>query len=389
MNRFTEIRIDGFRRLCGIELPLKPLNVVIGANGVGKTSLLDVFDLLKASAEGKLAEKVSDLQGFSSIQSRFARIKKNDTIQIACTVEDPPLPKMTYDLMLHGAGSGYTIPVESLWNLVPPPGDAHSVLYREGDIVNTCQPAIDVQLLTDATARKLRPNESLISQLPFDFTSMIDFHDALTSLIHCRPIDARERAPVRLPQSLRPADLPGANGENLAACLYTMRESTPVQFEAMEDTLRTAFPSFRKLAFPSVAAGMLVFTWHDANFSDALSPHELSEGTLRFLWLATLLASPGLPAVTLIDEPEISLHPELLSLLAELFRDASTRTQLIVATQSDSLIRFLKPEEVVVMDMGEDGLATATRADTFDLESWLQDYTLDEVWRMGRMGGRA
>ena len=81
----------------------------------------------------------------------------------------------------------------------------------------------------------------------------------------------------------------------------------------------------------------------------------------------------------MIDEPEVSLHPELLSLLAELMREASDRTQLIVATYSDRLIRFLKPEEVVVMDSAEDGLTVATAADQLDLDKWLANYTLDEV----------
>jgi predicted ATPase len=91
----------------------------------------------------------------------------------------------------------------------------------------------------------------------------------------------------------------------------------------------------------------------------------------------------------MIDEPEISLHPELLSLLADLMREASNRTQLIIATHSDRLVRFLEPKEVVVMDIDEEACATAAWADSLDLDDWLAEYSLDEVWRMGRMGGRA
>jgi predicted ATPase len=110
---------------------------------------------------------------------------------------------------------------------------------------------------------------------------------------------------------------------------------------------------------------------------------------LRFLWLATLLESPGLTALTLLDEPEVSLHPELLSLLAGLLREAAQRTQLIVATHSDRLIRFLKPSEVVVVDQTEDGMASLTWADRLDLGEWLHDYTLDELWDKGRIGARS
>ena len=93
--------------------------------------------------------------------------------------------------------------------------------------------------------------------------------------------------------------------------------------------------------------------------------------------------------MTLLDEPEVSLHPELLRLLSELMREASSRTQLVVATHSDRLIRFLQPKEVVILDVKDDGAARATWADTLDLEKWLADYTLDEIWSMGRLGGRA
>jgi predicted ATPase len=188
---------------------------------------------------------------------------------------------------------------------------------------------------------------------------------------------------------MRPAVLPGKDGEDLVTCLYNLRETERDRFEAIEDALRAAFPGFERLDFPPVAAGTLAMTWRDRNFSQPFYTHQLSEGMLRFLWLATLLQSPGLTALTLIDEPEVSLHPELLSLMADLFREAARRAQLIISTHSDRLVRFLKPDEVVVMDSTEDGLAKLTWADQLDLEEWLAEYTLDEVWRRGRMGGRA
>ena len=134
---------------------------------------------------------------------------------------------------------------------------------------------------------------------------------------------------------------------------------------------------------------MLTVTWKDRNFQKPLYLNELSEGTLRFLWLVSLLQSPVLPAVTMIDEPEVSLHPELLAILADVVRGAAKRTQLIVATHSDRLIRYMEPSEVAVMDISEDGFTQAAWADSLDLDAWLRDYSMDEVWRMGRMGGRS
>jgi predicted ATPase len=182
---------------------------------------------------------------------------------------------------------------------------------------------------------------------------------------------------------------PGADGEDLVPLLYSLREGDKYRFEAIVDALRAAFPTFEELNFPPVAAGTLAMTWKDSSFSKPLFMHELSEGTLRFLWLVALLQSPSLSTITMIDEPEVSLHPELLSLLADLMREASTRTQLIVATHSDRLIRFLRADEDLVMDSNEAGFTQATWADEMDLDKWLVDYTLDEVWRMGRMGARS
>ena len=134
---------------------------------------------------------------------------------------------------------------------------------------------------------------------------------------------------------------------------------------------------------------MLAMTWKESNFKNPFFMHQLSEGTLRFLWLVPLLYSPGLTEVTLLDEPEVSLHPELLSVLADCMRDASKKTQLVVATHADRLVRFLRPEEVVTIDVEDDGASIATRADELDLDTWLEEYTLDQVWQHGRMGARS
>jgi len=198
------------------------------------------------------------------------------------------------------------------------------------------------------------------------------------------------KSPIRLPQTMRPVELPGKNGENLVSYLYYLREMDPYRFEMVEDSIAIAFPSFKGLSFPPVAAGTLTMTWHDKNFSEPLYMHQLSEGTLRFLWLASLLQSRNLTAITLIDEPEVSLHPQLLNILAGLMREASEQSQLIVATHSDRLIGFLQPHEVLVMDTDEEGMTQMRWAEDeeLDLEHWLEDYTLDELWRMGIMGGR-
>jgi predicted ATPase len=220
------------------------------------------------------------------------------------------------------------------------------------------------------------------------FQAPEDFRRRLASSTFYHVLNVDPRSPVRLPQSMRPAELPGPNGEDLVTCLFYLRETDRNRFEAIEDSLRAAFPRFERLDFPPVAAGTFALTWRERE-SKPLYVHQLSEGSLRFLWLTTLLQSPGLTALTLLDEPEVSLHPELLSLMGDQLREASKRTQIVVATHSDTLIRFLEPSEVVVFDTTEDGMTTLIRADELDLGDRLKDYSLDELWRNGRLGARA
>jgi len=113
----------------------------------------------------------------------------------------------------------------------------------------------------------------------------------LASCTYYGALDISEKSPIRLPQTMRPAKLPGARGEDLISCLYDLRESDQDRFEWVENILSVAFPDFERLNFPAVAAGTLSMTWTDRNFDQPFYVHELSEGTLRFLWLVTLLQS--------------------------------------------------------------------------------------------------
>jgi predicted ATPase len=382
MNRFENLTVKGFRRLADVNLELRGLCVLIGANGVGKTSLLDVLGLLAASAQGRLNNALGEAGGLPSILTRDRLDRLVLDLSMAIEGQQP----LHYSLALAAQGAAYSIEEELLTQQRQPAGapfkhiQAHrsDVRYFNVDEKGLLRPTWDHN-----------PLESSLSQVPKMFRDPEEFRKSLASSSTYHVLDVGPRAPVRLPQLLRPAPLPGANGEDLISCLFSLREADRSRFEAIEDTLRTAFPSFERLDFPPAASGTLAMTWRDRSFTHPIYTHELSEGTLRFLWLATLLQSPGLTALTLIDEPEVSLHPELLSLLAGLLRGAAERSQVVVATHSDRLIRFLRPDEVVVMDLEEGGTARATWADGLDLDRWLADYTLDEVWRLGRMGGRA
>ena len=384
-SSFKKISVERFRRLCHVELKLRPLTVLIGANGTGKTSLLDVFSLLASSAQGSLNKAISDLSGLPAVIT----YDREEDLSLGISMGVPGQEPLDYLLRLKLQGTAYVIEEENLSQQQDrEASDPLSIQYivSEGSYVEYLDPSSRGHV---RPTWEHNPLETSLSQVPKMYREPEEFRSKLASSTFYHLLDVEPRSPVRLPQPMRPAALPGKGGEDLVSCLFYLRETDRDRFEAIEDSLRAAFPAFVRLDFPPVAAGTLAMTWRDKNLSRPLYMHQLSEGMLRFLWLATLLASPGLTALTLLDEPEVSLHPELLSLLAGLLREAANRTQLIVATHSDRLVRFLKPAEVVVIDSAADGMAQLTWADQLDLDEWLAEYTLDEIWRMGRMGGRA
>lgn len=380
--RFGELSVQGFRRLLDVKLALHPLSVMIGANGTGKTSLLDVLSLLASSAQGKFSSSISELSGLANILT----YDRAPELGLGITMQVPGHQPLEYSLWIRSQGISHAIREEVLsQQRRPEPPPFRYINSYEGD-VKYYDP--EKKGLLPPTWEH-NPLETSLSQVPKMFQEPEDFRRRLASSTFYHVLNVDPRSPIRLPQAMGPAELPGRNGEDLVSCLYYLRETNRARFEAIEDSLRAAFPRFDRLDFPPVAAGTLALAWRERGFSKPLYAHQLSEGTLRFLWLTTLLQSPGLTALTLLDEPEVSLHPELLSLLADQFREASQRTQLIIATHSDTLIRFLEPPEVVVLDSTEDGMTHLTRADDLDLSEWLNDYSLDELWRNGRMGGRS
>ncbi|MDY6908916.1 MAG: AAA family ATPase [Thermodesulfobacteriota bacterium] len=381
MYKINRIQITGFRRIMNLDLEIRPFMVLIGANGVGKTSFLDALSILSASASGNLNAALSQFGGVANLLTRG----KSEDLSFLVDMTVPGYEPLEYKLEIEPKGTGYCIAKELLCQRHPrfPEPFKHidssdgDIKYYETEANRLVRPAWEHN-----------PLETSLAQVPKMFRQPEELRRILATATQYHVLDVGPRAPVKMPQPMKPATLPGHDGADLVPYLYYLREGDRDRYGAVLDALKTAFPDFEELNFPPVAAGMLTMTWKDKKFSKPIYMNELSEGTLRFLWLTALLQSPHLSTITMIDEPEVSLHPELLSLLADLMREAAKRTQLVVATHSDRFIRFLKPEEVVVMDLDDEGCASATWADSMDIEHWLAEYSLDEVWRMGRMGGR-
>lgn len=382
---FSRLKIQWFRHLHDLDLPLLPLNVLIGANGVGKTSILEILRLLAASADGRLQETIAAAGGLGSLVTHDCK----EAMWLALTMPVEGEEPLEYELSLQTGGLGYAIRQEKLTQLRHKQNakdPCFKFIESHGSNIAYFDP------IAKGLKRPVWPHKSLetsLAQVPKMFQEAEKFRSILAASTFYHALDVSARAPVRLPQTMRPVELPGRNGEDLIACLYYLREMDRDRFETIEDTLRAVFPHFERMDFPPVAAGSLTLAWRERPYSQPIYAHQLSEGTLRFLWLVTLLQSPALPTVTLIDEPEVSLHPGMLHLLSELFREASARTQLIVATHSERLVRFLEPAEIIAFDLDEMNGVTATRASDLDLAAWLREYSMDQLWEHGRLGGKA
>ena len=384
--KFTEIIVDGYRSLIDISLPLRSLAVMIGPNGSGKTALLEVFLLLKNAAQERLAKALEGHGGLDAILSKVPAVSDRLKIGLTINVESERSQEpMAYRFELLPRGVGYAISFERLeWRWDPEADKAYRYIDAHYDNVNYA--ALDIPGSVHPTW-EYNTLELALAQVPRMYEEPETLRSTLSKIQFYSSLDVSQRSVARLPQSLIPALRPGPNGENLYSALYNLRALHLGVYTRIEDTLRVGFPGFARLEFPLVGAGQVTLAWYQDEVTGPLYPNQLSEGTLRFLWLTTILLAPDPPPIVLLDEPEVSLHPELVKLLAGLLQDASTRGQTFVATHSPDLVRWLQPQEVLVLDKIE-GRTHFTWADTMNLHEWLEEYTLRDLWLMGTLGGR-
>ena len=177
--------------------------------------------------------------------------------------------------------------------------------------------------------------------------------------------------------------------ENLAAFLYWMREKHPDHYRNVVETVRQIAPFFDdfRLQPSRLNESKIRLEWRERGSDAYLNAHALSDGTLRFICLATLLLQPHLPVLILLDEPELGLHPAAITLLADLLSSASERTQVMAATQSVTLVNRLRPEDVWTVDRTE-GPTTFQHLISEDMSQWLDNYSLGELWEMNVLGAR-
>jgi predicted ATPase len=176
------------------------------------------------------------------------------------------------------------------------------------------------------------------------------------------------------------------NAANLAAVLMRMEIAHPERFQQITETVRQVAPFFGEFVLREVAAGQTQLLWKDRHSDLVYYANQLSDGTLRYICLATLLLQANPPSTMIIDEPELGLHPYAIKLLASLLYEAADSCQVIVSTQASLLLDELSPEQVIVVNQ-HDGASTFERLDPERLGEWLEEYTLGQLWEKNELGG--
>lgn len=365
MRTLHEIHVKGFKSIRDQRLELGPLNVFIGGNGAGKSNLVGVgvFHLLRRLSMGELQVYTGETGGADALL-HFGR-KRTPALTMHLEFLEGPCANI-YDLSLvPTADDRFVFKWESAEyyeaeDAVPQAGFAGPRGHAEARVSTDDPPA----------ARYVREDLSNYR--------IYHFHDTSSS------------ASVKQTGHLADNRFLREDAANLAAFLYRLQQTHPDHFRNIEDTIRQIAPFFRgfKLEPDALAADRIRLEWGEVGGGDAyFNASVLSDGTLRFMCLATLLLQPDLPPLILIDEPELGLHPAAIHVLAGLLESASTACQIIVATQSVTLVNHLRPEQVWAVDR-EGGESVFRHLKSEDMATWLDDYALGELWEKNVFGGR-
>ena len=360
MPKLDRITIQGYKSIRSLkDFELRGMNVLIGANGAGKSNFISFFRLLAELFEQRLQLFVQEQDGPDALL--FGTRKRTEQLEAE----------------LHFGRNGYR------FTLVP--AGKRLIFSREetyfaGDFADVWRPLGSGQ----EEARLPETKDSFAPYVRKAVTSwrIYHFHDTSTS------------SPIRQAQAVRDNLRLKPDAGNLAAYLRYLRESDAERYRKIVEVVRRVAPFFGDFVYREDPGEMIELEWYEAGDPDTvLGPRQLSDGTLRFICLATLLVQSSqpiqdiLPDTILIDEPELGLHPFALSVLAALMRQASERRQLIISTQSVDLVNEFAPEDIVVVSR-RDGASDLERLDAERLQEWLEDYALGDLWKMNVLGGR-
>ena len=369
MSKLNSVTIRGYRSIKDATLELRPVNVLIGANGAGKSNLVSFFKMMNEMMAGRLQHYIASTGQATSNLYFGPRITPQ--LEAEFEFETDSMEVDTYRMRLfHAAGDSLVFAEECL--SFRRPGFAISkdeqlgAGHKESLIVRTA----DEGGPTAQTARVFR--------YLLNGCRVFHFHDTgPVSRVRNYCYVGADRWPM-----------PDAG--NLAAVLYRLRSESPGTYHGIVETIRQVAPFFTGFDLEPTGAGGkdIILNWRHRESDLVFGPHQLSDGTLRAICLISLLMLPAdeLPLLIVIDEPELGLHPYALDILASLCRSASAHSQILISTQSSTLVNKFTPSDVLVVE--RDGEASGfVRPDASDLEAWLEDYSLGEIWEKNVIGG--
>lgn len=361
--KLQSVTLRGYKSIASLEgFALRNLNVLIGANGAGKSNFIGMFKLLAAMAEGNLQSFVQKQGG-------------PDALLMGGRKRTPQIDAEVYfEPGYQGIQNGYRV------SLVPTT-DNRLIFSREETWISGHYDTKPFSLGNAHEEAKLRDDSRKVSEY---------VRPAMQSWRQYHFHDTGDLAPVkRLHPSndnlrLKPA------ADNLAAYLARLKTQHPLDYARIVNTIRLAAPYFGGFVVRDPLPDQVELEWFEQADPDTpFKAHVLSDGTLRFICLTTLLMQPRfmLPDTVLIDEPELGLHPYAINLLADMLKQVAETKQVIVSTQSVELLNAFEPQDVVVVER-IDGATMLQRLDEAGLQDWLTDYGLGELWKRNVLGGR-
>ncbi len=381
------------------EITLEPLNVLIGPNASGKSNLIEALRLLKTTPTD-LAGGIRS--GGGALEWLWKDEQSNPTAEIETVIYYPEGPiSLRHRLAFASVGQRFEVVDEAIENERPTGAGNRDVYffyrYQAGHPVLNVRTAIEAQAGTNLgrTERSLRredvnPEQSIISQ-----RKDIDVYPEITYLgtqfgnikLYTDWNWGRYTAP-RMPQKTdAPEDFLLEDAANLGLVLNDLQNRPGIR-SILDEKLKKFHDGFETISTKVHSGTIQVFVQEKGINHYAIPATRLSDGTLRYLCLLTILCHPTPPPLICIEEPELGLHPDILPTLAELLIEASQRTQLIITTHSDVLVSALTeiPEAIIVCERDETG-SHLRRLEAEPLQKWLENYSLGELWRMGELGG--
>lgn len=378
-EKITHVSIKGFRSLPRVEgLELRDLTVLIGANGAGKSNFLEFFRMMNyafSAPDGSLQLYLARKGRASSVLHYGPQVTRFLDASIRF---DGQQQWSQYDLSLS-------------WGA---PDD----LFFTSELVSFQRVGKDTKpntLQLGGGHRETRILEvSNRNESSWEKTTARVLRDRLRSIRAYHFHDTSDNANIRLNQDIEREGYLMNNAGNIAAFLYHLKERSPAHYRHILDVVQFIAPFIADFVVEPDALNerFVMLRWQDRSGA-IFGPHQLSDGTLRMIALVTALLQPDelMPGILLFDEPELGLHPHGIRIIADLIKAASQKRQIIVATQSPILIRNLEPADIAVVERQEGpnmmGATVINRLDPLELEGWLEEYDLGQLYEMNVTGG--